>query len=285
MGFISSVPSAVIDPGPYTVMEKLIELRSATAGYSRDNAIFCGVDVSLHAGDFVGLIGPNGSGKSTLIRCIAGAMKLWDGTVSYRGQASETLSRREVAQFVGVVPQASPPVFNFTVRDLVAMGRYPFLRALRGLMSSDWDAVDSALLVAGVHALAERPIGELSGGERQRVIIARALAQTPRVLLLDEPSNHLDINHQLEIFDLLYRLNREEGLALLCSTHDLNLAAQYCQQIWVMDGGGMRAKGASLEVMQGDLLSSVYGVEIRVEIGTEGLPRIVPQSTKIRTSS
>ena len=154
-------------------------------------------------------------------------MKLWEGTVSYRGQKTETLSRREVAQFVGVVPQASPPVFNFTVRDTDCNGALSFLTgAARSDVECDWDAVDSALLLAGVDALAERPIGELSGGERQRVIIARALAQTPRVLLLDEPSNHLDINHQLEIFDLLYRLNREEGLALLCSTHDLNLAAR-----------------------------------------------------------
>ena len=220
MGFTSSVPSVVIDPGPSTVMEKLIELRCATTGYSRGNAVFCGVDVSLHAGDFVGLIGPNGSGKSTLIRCIAGAMKLWEGTVSYRGQTSETLSRREVAQFVGVVPQASPPVFNFTVRDLVAMGRYPFLRALRGLMSSDWDAVDRALSLAGVDALAERPIGELSGGERQRVIIARALAQTPRVLLLDEPFSALDDELRFRLIDEVGTIIRQRGLPAIHVTHD-----------------------------------------------------------------
>ena len=266
-------------------MEKLIELRGATAGYTKGNAVFCAVDVTLNSGDFVGLIGPNGSGKSTLIRCIAGAMKLWEGKVLYREKASENLTRRDVAQFVGVVPQVSVPVFNFTVRDLVAMGRYPFLRALRGLLPSDWDAVDRALYLAGVDALAERPIGELSGGERQRVIIARALAQTPRVLLLDEPSNHLDINHQIEIFDLLYRLNREEGLALLCSMHDLNLAAQYCQHIWIMDRGGMRAKGATAEVIQSDLLSSVYGVEIRVEKGAEGGLRIMPRSHMMNTTS
>ena len=266
-------------------MVRLIELSGATAGYSKSNAVFCGVNVALNAGDFVGLIGPNGSGKSTLIRCMAGAMKLWEGTVSYRGKASETLNRRDIAQFVGVVPQVNVPVFSFTVRDLVAMGRYPFLRALRGLLPSDWDAVDRALFLAGVDLLADRSIGELSGGERQRVIIARALAQTPRVLLLDEPSNHLDINHQIEIFDLLYRLNREEGLALLCSTHDLNLAAQYCQHIWIMDKGGMRAKGATAEVIQGDLLSSVYGVEIRVEKGTGGVLQIMPQSLRMKTTA
>lgn len=264
-------------------MVNLIEVRAASAGYPGGDLVFREVDLQLCSGDFVGLIGPNGSGKSTLIRCLAGALALRAGNLDYRGQPAAGMARRAIAQFLGVVPQEAHVVFSFSVRELVAMGRHPHLRPLRGLSAADWRIVDWALELADVHAFADRSVLELSGGERQRVVIARALAQTPRVLLLDEPSNHLDINHQIEVFDLLYRLNRDEGLTLLCSTHDLNLAAEYCQRIVVMNEGRICAEGTPEQVIRGELLSKIYGVDIRVEYSREGSLLVVPVSAKARS--
>ena len=263
-------------------MVNLIEMRRASAGYPGGDAVFHGVDLQLGGGDFVGLIGPNGSGKSTLIRCLAGALLLREGELCYRGKPATEWARRDIAQFLGVVPQEAHVIFSFTVRELVAMGRHPHLRPLRGLTADDWRVVDSALKLADVESFANRSVLELSGGERQRVVIARALAQTPRVLLLDEPSNHLDINHQVEVFDLLYRLNRDEGLTLLCSMHDLNLAAEYCRRIVVMCDGAICAVGTPEEVINAELLSRIYGMDIRVEYSREGSLLVVPVSAKAR---
>ncbi len=263
-------------------MTDLIELHNATAGYQRGQAVFSDVELTLSAGDFVGLIGPNGCGKSTLIRALAGVMPLWSGFLSFSGRRAEDFSRKEIARFLGVVPQEAQPPFAFSVRELVAMGRHPFLRRFRGLTTDDLRIVEEALARADVLEFADRSVLELSGGERQRVVIARALAQTPSILLLDEPSNHLDINHQVEVFDLLYRLNRDAGLTLLCSTHDLNFAAEYCQRILVMDRGRICATGAPEQVIDEQLLAQVYGIEIRVEKGADGSMRVVPISAKAK---
>jgi len=263
-------------------MTDLIELAAATSGYHRGQPVFSDVHLTLSPGDFVGLIGPNGCGKSTLIRALAGVMPLWQGTLSYGGRRAEELSRKEIARFLGVVPQEAQPPFAFSVRQLVAMGRHPFLKRFRGLTTEDLHIVEEALVRADVLDLADRSLLELSGGERQRVVIARALAQTPSILLLDEPSNHLDINHQVEVFDLLYRLNRDADLTLLCSTHDLNFAAEYCQRILVMDKGRICAAGAPEEVIDESLLAQVYGIEIRVETGADGSLRVVPISAKAK---
>lgn len=263
-------------------MTDMIELHNATAGYNRGKAVFSDVELVLRAGDFVGLIGPNGCGKSTLIRALAGVMPLWSGSLTFGDRRADELSRREIARFLGVVPQEAAPPFAFSVRELVAMGRHPFLRRFRGMGADDLQIVEEALVRADVLELADRSLVELSGGERQRVIIARALAQTPSILLLDEPSNHLDINHQVEVFDLLYRLNQEAGLTLLCSTHDLNFAAEYCQRILVMDEGRICAAGAPSQVINEQLLAQVYGIEIRVDRGLDGSIRVVPLSAKAR---
>ena len=215
----------------------LLELEKAVSGYRADRPVLHGVDLQLHRGDFVGLLGPNGCGKSTLIRAITGIIPLAAGHVTLGGRQLHSLNRREIARLAGVVPQDGAGRFAFSVREVVMMGRHAYTGRFRSPSREDESSVSTAMEQTQVDHLSRRSVVELSGGERQRVIIARALAQRPAVLLLDEPTNHLDINHQVEVFDLLYRLNREEGMSLLCVTHDLNFAAEYCNRIVLMKEG------------------------------------------------
>jgi iron complex transport system ATP-binding protein len=256
---------------------KLVELEQVSSGYAKGERVVQGIDLELSAGDFLGLIGPNGCGKSTLIRTMAGVLPLLEGRIALEGRPLKSMARREVARFLGGVPQEAFQPFAFTVQEVVMMGRHPYLGRFQGPGPQDERIVREALEQTDAAHLAGRPITELSGGERQRVIIARALAQRPRVLLLDEPTNHLDINHQVEIFDLLYQLNQERGLALLCATHDLNFAAQYCNRILLMVQGRKFALGRPEEVITAQTIGRAYQVEVRVETDLEtGLPRVIP---------
>ena len=241
------------------------------------------MDLELQEGDFLGLIGPNGSGKSTFIRTITGAVPLFEGLIQLNKKTLSLLSHKEIARFIAVVPQDASSPFAFTVREIVTMGRHPYLGWFKGPGAEDLEAVEEALEQTNTSHLAGRSILELSGGERQRVIIARALAQKPKILLLDEPTNHLDINHQVEVFDLLYQLNQEQNLTVLCATHDLNFAAEYCARILLMHQGRTYAFGAPEEVLTSHIISAVYGVEVRVETSASGGSiRVIPVSGKSR---
>ena len=263
----------------------LLRLHRVFAGYRPDEPVIRGVDLELREGEFLGLIGPNGCGKSTLIRTITRVIPIHAGRIEIQGWNLDLLSRRRIARLIGVVPQEAVFAFSFSVRDIVAMGRHPYLGRFRGMGEEDERIVDQAMELTGISSLARRSILELSGGERQRVIVARALAQKPRILLLDEPTNHLDINHQVEVFDLLYQLNKEQGLALLCVTHDLNFAAGYADRVALMSEGRIVALGPADEVITPLLISRVYGVEVRVEHSeADGGPRIFPVSRKSRSS-
>lgn len=260
---------------------KLLELTGVSAGYGTGDPVVRGVDLQLAEGDFLGLIGPNGCGKSTLMRAAAGALPLRAGRVVLEGRDLERCSRRELARLLGVVAQESLFAPGFAVHEIVAMGRHPHLGRFGRPGPHDELQVQQALDRTGIRHLAGREAVALSGGERQRVAIARALAQSPRLLLLDEPTNHLDINHQVEVFDLLHDLNREQGLAILCVTHDLNLAAEYCSAIALLEQGQLRAYGSPGEVLTPGLLGAAYGVEVVVEeVG--GTPRIFPVTRRSR---
>ena len=263
----------------------ILSLQRVHSGYRTDVPVIRGVDLALEAGDFVGLIGPNGCGKSTLIRSITGVIPVLAGRVLLDGHPTAAMTRRAMARLMAVVPQESTGEFAFTVREIVMMGRHPYLGRFRGPHRSDREAVDEAMRATDTAALARRSIAELSGGERQRVIIARALAQQPRVMLLDEPTNHLDINHQVEVMDLLFELSRAQDLAILCVTHDLNFASEYCDRLVLMDQGRIVANGTPLEVLTPELISTVYGVDVRVEPGPAGSgPRIAPVTRKARAA-
>ncbi len=257
----------------------LLELTHVHAGYRRRQTVLNGVDLELTRGDFLGLIGPNGCGKSTLIRTITGVLALRAGVVLFDGRDIRKLPRRTLACHMAVVPQEASREFAFTVREIVEMGRHPYIGRLRSFGREDEAMVDRAMGWTNIEVLAGRNMQELSGGERQRVIIARALAQDPDLLLLDEPTNHLDINHQVEVFDLLHQLNQEQGVTILCVTHDLNFAGEYCAQLALMDGGKVVASGSPAEVLTSELIGRIYGVEVSIERGQGGNSlRVIPVS-------
>ncbi|WP_433406425.1 ABC transporter ATP-binding protein [Streptomyces sp. CA-146814] len=215
-------------------------------------------EVTLGAaeGQFVGLVGPNGSGKSTLLRCVYRALRPSAGAVRVGGEDLHAVSAREGARRLAALPQEAGAEFDFTVAEVVAMGRMPHQGPMARTTDEDRSRCVDALAGVGAAHLAERGFLTLSGGEKQRVLIARALAQEPRVLVLDEPTNHLDIAHQLEILALV----RASGLTVLTALHDLNLAALHCDLVHVIDGGRIVASGAPYDVLTTELLAEVFGV-------------------------
>jgi iron complex transport system ATP-binding protein len=223
------------------------------------------VSFTVSGGHFFGVIGPNGSGKTTLLRTISGVLRPKIGSVLIDNQEIHMLKRVEVAKKVGVVSQNPSSTLNFTVLDLVLMGRNPYLGRMENEDADDLSIAEWAMKLTNTLHLANRHIDELSGGERQRVIIARALAQRPKVLLLDEPTLHLDINHQLEIMELLRRLCSEQKLAVVAVLHDFNLAARYCDSLAIMSQGRITAIGPCEKVLTSRNIEKAFGVRMMIK--------------------
>ncbi|MFP5020798.1 ABC transporter ATP-binding protein [Pseudonocardia phyllosphaerae] len=215
-------------------------------------------DAELRAGSgaMVGLIGPNGSGKSTLLRTVYRSIRPAGGQVLLDGDDVWQLGARQAAQRTAVVLQDDPTEFEFTVREVVELGRVPHKGLLDRDTERDVEIVEGAMARTGVGGFSERLVSTLSGGERQRVLLARALAQQTPVVLLDEPTNHLDVSAQLELLDLLHGL----PLTVVAVLHDLNLAAAYCEDLYVLDGGRVVAHGPVGDVLTPELVADVYGV-------------------------
>lgn len=242
----------------------------------RERPAVDGVSFSVAPGGLLGLLGPNGSGKSTLLKLVSGLLKPSRGAVRLGGAALARQSRRELARQVAVVPQQFSLPFAFRVREVVALGRTPYVRAWRGESAADRRAVARALDLTDTAALAERPFDELSGGERQRVVLALALAQEPTLLLLDEATAHLDVQHQLDALRLVQRLNVETGLTVVAAMHDLNLAALFCQRLVLLSQGRLVADGLPAAVLRPDLLAAVFGVQAQVQPHpTRAVPHVV----------
>jgi iron complex transport system ATP-binding protein len=223
-----------------------------------------------------GLIGPNGSGKTTLIRVAARGLSPRAGTVRVGGVDPYRTSARRAARLVAVVPQEMAPAFSYSVLEMVLMGRSPYLSAWGGGRPEDWAQARRALAAANVQHVADRPMDELSGGERQRVVLAQALAQGAPVLLLDEPTTHLDIRHVVDILTLVRNLAREQGRAVLAIFHDLNLASAYCDHIYALADGQVIAAGPPGSVITRGLMQDVFAVEAEVHpAGAAGRPSVV----------
>jgi iron complex transport system ATP-binding protein len=218
------------------------------------------VTLTVRAGSFVALCGPNGSGKSTLLRCIHRAARPRRGVIMFDGADIASRSPRALARQVGVVLQERADELDFTVRDMVAMGREPHTSFFGALDDSDHLLVDASLERVGLGSLAARAYRTLSGGERQRVLVARALAQQTALLLLDEPTNHLDLRFQIEILDLVRAL----GITVVAALHDLQLAARFCDEVHLLDRGRLVRSGRPADVLTPPALLEVFGVDATV---------------------
>ena len=234
------------------------------AGYNNFE-ILKGVSFNIEKGDFAGIIGPNGSGKTTLLRTATKIIKPFKGDIFLEEKNLGNIPLKELATVMAVVPQDTVFMFPFRVIDVVLMGRIPYINRFGFESRKDLKiALEALEFVDGLH-LKDRFIDELSGGERQRVIIAKALTQEPRILFLDEPTTHLDINHQVQIFGLLRKMNKESGLTIVAILHDLNLASDYCDKLILMDNGAIKRKGAPVEVLDYKIIEEVYKTVVIVK--------------------
>jgi len=224
--------------------------------------ILDGVELEVGTGEFVGLIGPNGSGKSILLRCLYRAQRPDSGTAAVDGTDVWSMKPRELAQRLAVLTQGSASDLDYTVTEIVLMGRTPHKGLLERDSADDADVVAAALATVQMADFGQRSFATLSGGEKQRVLLARALAQQPQMLVLDEPTTHLDVRFQLEILDIVRRL----GITALAALHDLGLAAAFCDRLYVLDSGRIVAAGKPVDVLTPELIASVYGVAAQVRV-------------------
>jgi len=234
-----------------------------------------GVSLRLEAGRLIAVVGPNGSGKSTLIRALTGAVRLEGGQAMLGGRDVTAWAPAEFARRVGVVTQREDPVFPLKVQESVLLGRYAHLGPVSPAGPADLAAVRQAMARCDLESLADRRVDALSGGEWQRTRLARALAQEPETLLLDEPTASLDIRHEMEIFELIRRLV-DGGLAVLIMTHHLNLAARYADEMLLLSGGRVAANGRPAEVLRQEVLGAVFGWPVAVTTWCDGSPQVVP---------
>lgn len=234
------------------------------------------VSLDVPSGCLFSILGPNGSGKSSLVRALLGVLPVASGIARLEGRSVERWRRLELARSVGVVSQSESIAFPLTVSELVGMGRYPHVGPLAGEREEDRAAVRAALAACDIEPLANRDVTTLSGGEFQRTRIARALAQEPSALVLDEPTSSLDIRHQMAILELLRR-SADDGMTVLLVTHSLDLAAQFSDRLLLLAEGRVAKEGTPVEVLREEVLSTVYGWPLSVSTDPEsGAPRVAP---------
>ncbi len=243
----------------------MLKAENLSFSYQSGSRILKELNIIVESGEFTGIIGPNGSGKSTFIKNICNLFHPDSGVIYLNSRRLNQMSAGELARSMAVVPQETNISFNFTVYDLIMMGRNPYQDRWGRIDDEDRKKVEEAMRLTDVRDFRDKTIDQLSGGERQRVIIARALAQSPEILLLDEPTSSLDINYQGEIFDLLSYLNRERDLTIIVVSHDLNLSGQYCQRLILLKDGRVYTSGSPGEVLTEDNINEVYEARVIVE--------------------
>lgn len=240
-------------------------------GYDYDGRpILDSVTWDLRKGEILGVLGPNGCGKTTMLRNLNRNLSPKRGCVVLDGTDLEDMAKRDIARHIAAVPQSNEIRFAFTVREMVAMGRMPFQEAFRGNSSEDERIVDEAMELTGITRMSDRLINTMSGGERQRVIIARALAQQPEILLMDEPTLHLDINMQFEVLDLVSKLSRDRGLTVVIVSHDLPMVARYCDRIILIHDRTVWAEGKPEDVLTPENMRTVFNIDARFELDDRG---------------
>lgn len=222
------------------------------------------IDLFIERGERVAILGPNGAGKSTLLKLMVGLLHPGEGEISFEGDTLGRMSRAELARAIAMVPQELLLPYALTAREVVLLGRTPYLHRYRRPTREDLEAVQAAMVATDLLSSAGRPYNELSGGERQRVILAMALAQQPRLLLLDEPTRSLDLSHQLRILSLIRGLNVRHGLTVVSSMHDLNLSSLYFDRLLLLSSGRIVADGPPDQVIRPDMIQEAFGVPVLV---------------------
>ncbi|MDP8297007.1 MAG: ABC transporter ATP-binding protein [Candidatus Orphnella occulta] len=251
----------------------VVDLKS---GY-KNNLVLNEISFSVKKGEFIGIIGPNGAGKTTLLKTLSHIIRPLGGKVFLKGKDIHLLSSLLLARECAMVGQDLLSLFSFTVEEIVLMGRNPYLGLFKQERKEDVEIVNMALKRTDMSLLKDRPIDELSAGERQRALIAKALVQQPQLLLLDEPTAHLDIGYQTDILDLIRLLNRDSELTVICVLHDLNLASQYCDKLLLLDKGKIAGFGPPAEILQYDILERTFNARCLVDkdiLG--GKPIVIP---------
>lgn len=238
-------------------MNAILQLNDIYGGYSREPVVK-GISLAIEHGEFTGIIGPNGAGKSTLLRLMSRSLNPRKGEILFENKNTRHIPARQLYKKIAFVSQYPAMYFSFSVWEIVLMGRIPHLSRLAAETKKDFAAAQEALSLTGCLTLKDKAIDELSAGERQLVFISKAFAQEPVLLFLDEPTSHLDIGHQVQIMDLLKRLNRGKKLTIVVVLHDLNLAAEYCSRIVLIDKGGVFADGKAENVLTYQNIEAVY---------------------------
>jgi len=250
-------------------MSGIIEVENLSFGYTRAR-VLKGIGFEVMPGTFLTIAGPNGAGKTTLLNLLCGLLMPQAGSIKIDAKHIESYSTKKLAQKVAVVRQEFVPVFDFTVTEMVSMARTPYLPAFGFEGKADEKIVAEALEMTDTAQFALRPLASLSGGERQRVFIARALAQNTSILLLDEPTSFLDLKHQVGIYDLLKKMQLEKDKTIVAVTHDINLAAQYCDETLLLGADGSYRHGCTKNVFSTEQIEKVFGVRIfTAEVGQE----------------
>ncbi|MGQ0743476.1 MAG: ABC transporter ATP-binding protein [Acidimicrobiales bacterium] len=253
-----------------------LSAEALSVGYDK-RAVIRELSATIEPSTVTALVGPNGCGKSTLLRALARLLKPQGGAVHLDGEAINKLSTRAVARMLAILPQGPSVPEGITVRELVEQGRYPHVGPLNMLTRQDHESIRRAIELTDLEAFVNRTVDQLSGGERQRVWIAMTLAQGTSIMLLDEPTSFLDIRHQMEVLELVRRLNRDEGLTVVMALHDLNHASRFADRVLAMKDGSVVADGTGSEVISHDLLASVFGVRARILHDEDtGVPICIP---------
>jgi len=262
-----------------------IVISSACFGYRRKQVLHS-INLETADGEFLGVIGPNGSGKTTLLKAMSGLLKTWSGHITLNGENIRSYRREDLARHVALLPQNAVLPELFTALDIVLMGRMPHLGLIRYESSRDVRIALDAMEATQTTQLARRRMNEVSGGEKQRVVIARALTQEARILMLDEQTANLDINYQSEILSFLRKLCRERQMTVIAALHDLNLASQYCDRLVMLNNGTIYRQGTPVEVIEVDAIREVFGAEVMVHPHPiNGLPTTLIAPQNHRTGS
>jgi iron complex transport system ATP-binding protein len=243
----------------------MLEIQNISFSYGTSQ-VLKNISLSVSSGEFIAIIGPNGAGKSTLIKLIDNVLHPDEGQIMLDAKSLSELPRKNLARTIAYLPQESNFAFSYTVREVVLMGRFPYQKAVRAYDAEDYKVVKEMINLMEMDAFAWRYYNELSGGEKQRVLIASALAQQPRIILLDEPTSALDLHHQIAIYQILKKLKEQQDLTVIVVTHDINLAAQFCDRVILMGAGKIIRDGKPEEVLQFQLLQDTFGVKVYIDI-------------------